>query len=109
MVSVQDAFSILKNSLPEFKEVEYTLLQARNHVLSQALHSPIHMPPFRQSTLIFILILNVTIQIWLLYASLNNALDNNREILIPAFIASLILFLIGFSWLYYLPKGNYRK
>ncbi len=61
------------------------------------------------STLIFILILNVTIQIWLLYASLNNALDNNKEILIPAFIASLILFLIGFSWLYYLPKGNYRK
>ena len=36
-------------------------------------------------------------------------LDNNKEILIPAFIASLILFLIGFSWLYYLPKGNYRK
>ena len=61
------------------------------------------------STLIFILILNVTIQIWLLYALLNNALDNNKEILIPAFIASLILFLIGFSWLYYLPKGNYRK
>ena len=61
------------------------------------------------STLIFILILNVTIQIWLLYASLNNALDNNKEILIPAFIASLILFLIGFKWLYYLPKGNYRK
>ena len=101
MVSVHDAFSILKNSLPEFKEVEYTLLQARNHVLSQALQSPINMPPFKQSTLIFILILNVTIQIWLLYASLNNALDNN--------ILSLILFLIGFSWLYYLPKGNYRK
>lgn len=61
------------------------------------------------STLIFILILNVSIQIWLLYASLNNALENNREILIPAFIASAILFLIGFSWLYYLPKGNFRK
>jgi len=59
------------------------------------------------STLIFILILNVSIQIWLLYASLNNALDNNKEILIPAFIASVILFLIGFSWLYYLPKGNF--
>ncbi|WP_339918667.1 DUF6755 family protein [uncultured Flavobacterium sp.] len=58
------------------------------------------------STLIFILIMNVTIQIWLLYASLNNALDNNKEILIPAFIASLILFLIGFSWLYFLPSGN---
>lgn len=61
------------------------------------------------STLIFILILNVTIQIWLLYASLNNALENNREILIPAFIASLLLFLIGLGWLYYLPKGNYRR
>ena len=47
------------------------------------------------STLIFILILNVSIQIWLLYASLNNALENNREILIPAFVASLILFLIS--------------
>lgn len=61
------------------------------------------------STLIFILILNVTIQIWLLYASLNNALENNREILIPAFVASLILFLIGFGWLYYLPSGNNNK
>lgn len=61
------------------------------------------------STLIFILILNVSIQIWLLYASLNNALENNKEILIPAFIASAILFLIGFAWLYYLPQGNFRK
>ena len=61
------------------------------------------------STLIFILILNVSIQIWLLYASLNNALDNNKEILLPAFIASSILFLIGFSWLYYLPKGNFKN
>lgn len=61
------------------------------------------------STLIFILILNVTIQIWLLYAALNNALENNKEILIPAFIASLILFLIGFGWLYYLPTGNKQQ
>ncbi|WP_366182680.1 DUF6755 family protein [Flavobacterium ovatum] len=61
------------------------------------------------STLIFILILNVSIQIWLLYASLNNALDNNREILIPAFIASLLIFLIGFGMLYYLPTGNNKK
>ena len=58
------------------------------------------------TTLIFILILNVSLQIWLLYAALNNALDDNKEILIPAFIASLVLFLIGFSWLFYLPKGN---
>ncbi|MNK64265.1 hypothetical protein D3C87_835000 [compost metagenome] len=61
------------------------------------------------STLIFVLILNVSIQIWLLYAALNNALDNNKEILIPAFVGSLILFLIGFGWLYYLPKGNFKK
>lgn len=61
------------------------------------------------STLIFILILNVSIQIWLLYAALNNALENNKEILIPAFIASFVIFLIGFGWLYYLPTGNYRK
>ncbi|QIH40155.1 molybdopterin molybdotransferase MoeA [Flavobacterium sp. Sr18] len=51
MVSVQDAFSILKNSLPEYKEVQYTLLQARNHVLSQAINSPVNMPPFRQSAM----------------------------------------------------------
>jgi uncharacterized BrkB/YihY/UPF0761 family membrane protein len=61
------------------------------------------------STLIFILILNVTIQIWLLYASLNNALDNNIEILIPAFVASMILFLVGSGLLYYLPSGNTNK
>ncbi len=58
------------------------------------------------STIIFILILNVTIQIWLLYAALNNALDNNTEILIPAFIASAILFGIGLGLLYFLPIGN---
>ncbi|WP_348798473.1 DUF6755 family protein [Flavobacterium adhaerens] len=61
------------------------------------------------STLIFVLILNVAIQIWLLYTALNNALENNTEILIPAFIASLFLFLIGFGWLYYLPDANYNK
>jgi len=58
------------------------------------------------STIIFILILNVTIQIWLLYAALNNALENNREILIPAFLASTVLFFIGLGMLYFLPNGN---
>ncbi|OYX82248.1 MAG: hypothetical protein B7Y83_15415 [Flavobacteriales bacterium 32-34-25] len=58
------------------------------------------------STVIFILILNVTIQIWLLYAALNNALDNNKEILIPAFVASLVLFLVGICSIYYMPTGN---
>ncbi|WP_026713276.1 DUF6755 family protein [Flavobacterium daejeonense] len=58
------------------------------------------------STLIFVLILNVTIQIWLLYAALNNALDNNIEILIPAFAASFGLFLVCIVLLYYMPTGN---
>lgn len=61
------------------------------------------------TTLIFILILNVSLQIWLLYTALNNALDNHKDILVPAFLASLVIFLIGFGWLYYLPKGNMRE
>jgi uncharacterized BrkB/YihY/UPF0761 family membrane protein len=61
------------------------------------------------STLIVVLILNITLQIWLLYAALNNALDDNTEILIPAFLASLTIFLIGFAWLYYLPGGTRRR
>ena len=51
MVSVQEAFSILNNNLPEPKEVEYLLSKARKHVLSQSLYSPINMPPFRQSAM----------------------------------------------------------
>mgnify|MGYP003692495143 CR=1 FL=1 len=63
------------------------------------------------STFIVVLILSITLQIWLLYAALNNALDHNTEILIPAFLASLVLFLLGFGWLYYLPRNpkNRRK
>jgi hypothetical protein len=53
--------------------------------------------------LIVILILNVSLQIWLLYTALNNALDENTDIAFPAFIASFILFLIGAAWLYFLP------
>ncbi|MGF6848970.1 uncharacterized protein with PQ loop repeat [Chitinophaga sp. W3I9] len=60
------------------------------------------------SALIIILILNIGIQIWLLYTSLNNALGENRDIALPAFLASLFLFLIGFFWLHFLPMG-YRK
>ncbi|TWF42879.1 hypothetical protein FHW36_102640 [Chitinophaga polysaccharea] len=60
------------------------------------------------SALIIILILNISLQIWLLYTGLNNALGDNRDIALPAFIASLVLFLIGFFWLYFLPMG-YKK
>ena len=59
--------------------------------------------------LIMVLILNVSIQIWLLYTDLNNALEKNIDIAFPAFAASLGLFLIGFGWLYYLPGMIRRK
>jgi Sec-independent protein secretion pathway component TatC len=55
--------------------------------------------------LILVLILNVSIQIWLLYTALNNALNKNTDIAFPCFAASSILFLIGFGWLYFLPLG----
>lgn len=61
------------------------------------------------STFIVVLILNITLQIWLLYAALNNALDHNTEILLPAFLASMAIFLFGFGWLYYLPGGPKNK
>lgn len=61
------------------------------------------------SALIIVLILNISIQIWLLYTGLNNALEKNKDIALPAFIASFILFLLGFCWLYFLPMGNSKK
>lgn len=51
MISVQDAFSILENNLPELQEAEYTLAQARKHILAETIFSPINMPPFRQSAM----------------------------------------------------------
>jgi hypothetical protein len=64
--------------------------------------------PNKTSTLmlaiIVLLILNVTIQIWLLYSGLNNALEHNTDIAIPAFAGSAILFLINCGLLYYLPR-----
>jgi uncharacterized BrkB/YihY/UPF0761 family membrane protein len=60
------------------------------------------------STIILILIMNIFIQIWILYTTLNNALDNNREILLPAFLASFVIFLISAGLLYYLPTGRLK-
>lgn len=51
MISVQEAFSILQDNLPVLPEVEYSLFQARKHILAQPLLSPINMPPFRQSAM----------------------------------------------------------
>jgi molybdopterin molybdotransferase len=51
MISVQDAFSILQNNLPALQETDYSLVQARKHIVSQNLFSAINMPPFRQSAM----------------------------------------------------------
>jgi molybdopterin biosynthesis enzyme len=51
MISVQQAFSILQANLPTLPEVEISLFQARKHILTQSLFSPINMPPFRQSAM----------------------------------------------------------
>ena len=61
------------------------------------------------SALICVLILNISIQIWLLYTALNNALGKHSGIAWPAFAGSLVLFLIGFFWLYYVPMGARMK
>lgn len=66
--------------------------------------------PNKTSTLmlaiIVLLILNVTIQIWLLYSGLNNALEHNKGIAFPAFIGSMVIFLINCGLLYYLPGSR---
>ena len=51
MISVQEAFSILEQNLPALHKVEYSLSQARKHILAESLFSPINMPPFRQSAM----------------------------------------------------------
>jgi molybdopterin molybdotransferase len=51
MISVQEAFAILQNNLPALQQVEYSLIQARKHILATTIFSPINMPPFRQSAM----------------------------------------------------------
>lgn len=51
MISIDEAFSILENTVSPLQEMEVSLLQARNHVLAETLYSSINMPPFRQSTM----------------------------------------------------------
>lgn len=57
------------------------------------------------STLIVVLLANLLIQIWLLYTALNNALDGHEKVAYSTFFASLVLFLAGAIWLYFLPKN----
>jgi len=56
------------------------------------------------STLIVVLLINLLIQIWLLYTALNNSLEGHSEVAYSTFIASLILFIASVAWLYFLPR-----
>ncbi|WMJ73605.1 hypothetical protein RCC89_10590 [Cytophagaceae bacterium ABcell3] len=46
----------------------------------------------------------ISIQIWLLYVALNNALEGHPDIAAAAFIGSLVLFLIALWLIKYLPE-----
>jgi hypothetical protein len=61
------------------------------------------------STVIVILVMNVGLQIWLLYTALNYTLDNDQNIATIAFYASFVIFLICLGLLYYIPMGNKTK
>ena len=69
--------------------------------------------PNKNSTLtlaiIVVQLLLVTIQVWLLYSGLNNALEHKSAIAIPALIASFILFLVCCGLLYFLPGRRAGK
>lgn len=51
MISSEEAFSILDKLNYSKRVVELLLLDARNHVLAETVHSPMNMPPFRQATM----------------------------------------------------------
>lgn len=56
------------------------------------------------STLIAVLLINLLIQIWLLYTALNNALEGHPEVAYSTFVASFVLFIACVIWLYFLPR-----
>jgi molybdopterin molybdotransferase len=51
MISTEEAFLILDKLNYPKRIVELPLLEARNHILAETVHSPINMPPFRQATM----------------------------------------------------------
>lgn len=61
------------------------------------------------SGIIVILICIVGIQVWLLYSALNNALEQNRNIAIAAFVGSAILFGVCLLLLKYLPDPRSKQ
>lgn len=56
--------------------------------------------------IIMLLIGILSIQIWLLYSALNNALDANQDLALAAFGGSVVLFFVGLWLLKYLPDNR---
>lgn len=56
--------------------------------------------------IIVLLIGILSIQIWLLYSALNNALEDHREIAVASFVGSTFLFVIALWLLRYLPQAR---
>jgi hypothetical protein len=69
--------------------------------------------PTKTNTLLLgvmcVLILIVSLQIWLLTASLNESLDGENAVKWPAFFASVALFIAGAALLRYLPNPLRRR
>lgn len=69
--------------------------------------------PTKTNTLLLgvmcVLILIVSLQIWLLTASLNESLDGENAVKWPAFFASVALFIAGAALLRYLPNPIRRR
>ncbi|MGM5629451.1 hypothetical protein O2K51_01010 [Apibacter raozihei] len=61
------------------------------------------------SAIIVTLILILTLQIWMMYGALNNALDDNHGFAIATFIGSLFLFIAGLFLLKYLPEPRRKR
>jgi uncharacterized membrane protein YccC len=59
--------------------------------------------------IIMMLILLVSIQVWFLYSALNNALDANFDIAVATFLGSVVLALVSFWLLRYLPDPRPPK
>ncbi|MBA4299274.1 hypothetical protein SAMN03080617_00645 [Algoriphagus alkaliphilus] len=59
--------------------------------------------------IIFLLILFVTIQIWFLFGTLNNALQENLNFAITTAVGSLVFAFASFWLMKYLPEPIKRK
>lgn len=66
--------------------------------------------PNKTNTLIvgilFLLIMILGIQVWLLYGALNNALNDNRDIAVASLIGSAVLFIMALWLLRYVPQAR---